>query len=161
MPIRGEGLINIEEGQDAQTHKTVYVLHPNCAIEEMWLLRCPVFLSVLFGFGVSKKVYAYAYIHILFELFDLMTREQRKGVMSDDIQMCCYLYLISYWYFMSVYTCLVVSAIIVTLVHDIGHRTCRCSPYIYIYLVYLSSMFLLLFFVVRFIFILDELSGRI
>ena len=119
------------------------------------------FLSVLFGFGVSKKVYAYAYIHILFELFDLMTREQRKGVMSDDIQMCCYLYLISYWYFMSVYTCLVVSAIIVTLVHDIGHRTCRCSPYIYIYLVYLSSMFLLLFFVVRFIFILDELSGRI
>lgn len=81
--------------------------------------------------------------------------------MSDDIQMCCYLYLISYWYFMSVYTCLVVSAIIVTLVHDIGHRTCRCSPYIYIYLVYLSSMFLLLFFVVRFIFILDELSGRI
>ena len=54
--------------------------------------------------------------------------------MSDDIQMCCYLYLISYWYFMSVYTCLVVSAIIVTLVHDIGHRTCRCSPYIYIYI---------------------------
>ena len=81
--------------------------------------------------------------------------------MSDDIQMCCYLYLISYWYFMSVYTCLVVSAIIVTLVHDIGHRTCRCSPYIYIYLAYLSSMFLLLFFVVKFIFILDELSGRI
>lgn len=35
MPIRGEGLINIEEGQDDQTHKTVYVLHPNCAIEEM------------------------------------------------------------------------------------------------------------------------------
>ena len=35
MPIRGEGLINIEEGQDEQTHKTVYVLHPNCAIEEM------------------------------------------------------------------------------------------------------------------------------
>lgn len=36
MPIRGEGLINIEEGEDdGQTHKTVYVLHPNCAIEEM------------------------------------------------------------------------------------------------------------------------------
>lgn len=84
--------------------------------------------------------------------------------MSDDIQMCCNLYLISYWYFMSVYipifkTCLVVSAIIVTLLRDIGHRTCRCSPYIY--LVHLSSMFLFLCFVVKFIFILDKLSGKI
>ena len=64
--------------------------------------------------------------------------------MSDDIQMCCYLYLISYWYFMSVYTCLVVSAIIVTLVHDIGHRTCRCSPYIYIPRLLIQHVFIAL-----------------
>ncbi|OJJ81740.1 MCM DNA helicase complex subunit MCM6 [Aspergillus glaucus CBS 516.65] len=35
MPIRGEGLLDDEQGQDDQTHKTVFVLHPNCAIEEM------------------------------------------------------------------------------------------------------------------------------
>ncbi|GAD98174.1 DNA replication licensing factor Mcm6, putative [Paecilomyces variotii No. 5] len=36
MPIRGEGLIeDTEGGQSTPTEKTVYVLHPNCAIEEM------------------------------------------------------------------------------------------------------------------------------
>ena len=35
MPIRGEGLVDIEHGEDGQTQRTVYVLHPNCAIEEM------------------------------------------------------------------------------------------------------------------------------
>ena len=35
MPIRGEGLLDDEQNQDDQTHKTVFVLHPNCAIEEM------------------------------------------------------------------------------------------------------------------------------
>lgn len=35
MPIRGEGLLEDEQDQGGQTHKTVYVLHPNCAIEEM------------------------------------------------------------------------------------------------------------------------------
>lgn len=35
MPIRGEGLVESEEDQEERTHKTVYVLHPNCAIEEI------------------------------------------------------------------------------------------------------------------------------
>ncbi|KAJ9208983.1 hypothetical protein DTO021D3_200 [Paecilomyces variotii] len=36
MPIRGEGLVEDTDGeQSARTEKTVYVLHPNCAIEEM------------------------------------------------------------------------------------------------------------------------------
>lgn len=37
MPIRGEGLVdedgNQQQGETAQ--RVVYVLHPNCAIEEM------------------------------------------------------------------------------------------------------------------------------
>lgn len=35
MPIRGEGLVDIEHGEDGQTQKTVYVLHPNCAVEDI------------------------------------------------------------------------------------------------------------------------------
>lgn len=37
MPIRGEGLVDTSNGptQDEQTNRIVYVLHPNCAIEEM------------------------------------------------------------------------------------------------------------------------------
>lgn len=40
MPIRGEGLVGMTDGdeeqaEEEQTHKVVYVLHPNCAIEEM------------------------------------------------------------------------------------------------------------------------------
>lgn len=36
MPIRGEGLVEDTDGEQAtRTEKTVYVLHPNCAIEEM------------------------------------------------------------------------------------------------------------------------------
>jgi DNA replication licensing factor MCM6 len=37
MPIRGEGLVSMTDGDEAeeQAHKVVYVLHPNCAVEEM------------------------------------------------------------------------------------------------------------------------------
>ncbi|KAI5291612.1 MCM DNA helicase complex subunit mcm6 [Ascosphaera aggregata] len=35
MPIRGQGLVQTAEDGAAAEHKTVYVLHPNCAIEEM------------------------------------------------------------------------------------------------------------------------------
>lgn len=39
MPIRGEGLVNMTDDDDQeeeeQRHRVVYVLHPNCAIEEM------------------------------------------------------------------------------------------------------------------------------
>jgi len=35
MPIRGEGLAD-EQGQGlAATEKVTYVMHPNCAVEEM------------------------------------------------------------------------------------------------------------------------------
>ncbi|OJJ50830.1 hypothetical protein ASPZODRAFT_86484 [Penicilliopsis zonata CBS 506.65] len=34
MPIRGEGLVDAPENQN-ESHKVVYVLHPNCAVEEM------------------------------------------------------------------------------------------------------------------------------
>ncbi|PWY79257.1 DNA replication licensing factor Mcm6 [Aspergillus heteromorphus CBS 117.55] len=33
MPIRGEGLV--DAGEDGQSSRTVYVMHPNCAIDEM------------------------------------------------------------------------------------------------------------------------------
>ena len=35
MPIRGEGLVDDPDMENGQTHETIYVLHPNCAIEEM------------------------------------------------------------------------------------------------------------------------------
>ncbi|KAL1863321.1 MCM DNA helicase complex subunit mcm6 [Paecilomyces lecythidis] len=35
MPIRGEGLTQDTDGEQSAPTKTVYVLHPNCAIEEM------------------------------------------------------------------------------------------------------------------------------
>lgn len=38
MPIRGEGLVDMTDGdepQETQSERVVYVLHPNCAIEEM------------------------------------------------------------------------------------------------------------------------------
>ncbi|KAL1868591.1 MCM DNA helicase complex subunit mcm6 [Paecilomyces lecythidis] len=35
MPIRGEGLTQDTDGEQSAPSKTVYVLHPNCAIEEM------------------------------------------------------------------------------------------------------------------------------
>lgn len=37
MPIRGEGLVMADgdQAEEEQAHKVVYVLHPNCAIEEM------------------------------------------------------------------------------------------------------------------------------
>lgn len=38
MPIRGEGLIADPNSADAaatNTGRTVYVLHPNCAVEEI------------------------------------------------------------------------------------------------------------------------------
>lgn len=38
MPIRGEGLVSMtddDQDEEEQRHKVVYVLHPNCAIEEM------------------------------------------------------------------------------------------------------------------------------
>lgn len=35
MPIRGEGLVDEIAQQVGQTHGTIYVLHPNCAVEEM------------------------------------------------------------------------------------------------------------------------------
>lgn len=39
MPIRGEGLVggmaDDDQADEEQQHKVVYVLHPNCAIEEM------------------------------------------------------------------------------------------------------------------------------
>lgn len=35
MPIRGEGLLDSEHGEEGESHKTVYVLHPNCAIEDV------------------------------------------------------------------------------------------------------------------------------
>lgn len=34
MPIRGEGLVD-SDNPDEQAQRTVYVLHPNCAVEEM------------------------------------------------------------------------------------------------------------------------------
>lgn len=39
MQIQGDGLVDndqdVAEGSSATAHKVVYVLHPNCAIEEM------------------------------------------------------------------------------------------------------------------------------
>ena len=38
MPIRGEGLMGNSKSADAtttDTGRTVYVLHPNCAVEEI------------------------------------------------------------------------------------------------------------------------------
>ena len=37
MQIRGEGLVDDEgaEGNSREAEKVVYVLHPNCAVEEM------------------------------------------------------------------------------------------------------------------------------
>lgn len=35
MPIRGEGLMDEDGQQQGQSQSVVYVLHPNCAIEEM------------------------------------------------------------------------------------------------------------------------------
>lgn len=36
MPIRGQGLVDADdEGQSEQDQRTVYVMHPNCAIDEM------------------------------------------------------------------------------------------------------------------------------
>jgi DNA replication licensing factor MCM6 len=32
MPIHGEGLV--DDDSETQTQRTVYVLHPNCAIDE-------------------------------------------------------------------------------------------------------------------------------
>ena len=38
MPIRGQGMTNDDdnagEGSSAQAAKVVYILHPNCAVEE-------------------------------------------------------------------------------------------------------------------------------
>lgn len=35
MAIRGQGLVGEdEEGTSSEAEKTVYVLHPNCAVEE-------------------------------------------------------------------------------------------------------------------------------
>jgi DNA replication licensing factor MCM6 len=35
MAIRGHGLVNEDgEGSSSTAEKTVYVLHPNCAVEE-------------------------------------------------------------------------------------------------------------------------------
>ncbi|OJJ62119.1 hypothetical protein ASPSYDRAFT_145111 [Aspergillus sydowii CBS 593.65] len=34
MPIRGEGLVDVNETSEMQAGKTIYVLHPNCAIDE-------------------------------------------------------------------------------------------------------------------------------
>lgn len=34
MPLRGEGLVD-EGQQERKPEKTVYILHPNCAIEDM------------------------------------------------------------------------------------------------------------------------------
>ena len=36
MQIRGEGLVDGEEAESSrEAEKVVYVLHPNCAVEEM------------------------------------------------------------------------------------------------------------------------------
>lgn len=36
MPIHGEGLVdNADEGSSRDTERVVYVLHPNCAVEEI------------------------------------------------------------------------------------------------------------------------------
>ena len=38
MQIRGEGLVDSDEGEDGSSRNAenvVYVLHPNCAVEEM------------------------------------------------------------------------------------------------------------------------------
>jgi len=35
MPIRGDGLIDGDDENTAESSRTTYVLHPNCAIEEM------------------------------------------------------------------------------------------------------------------------------
>jgi DNA replication licensing factor MCM6 len=36
MPIRGQGLTNDEQDQpEDSAQKIIYVLHPNCALEEM------------------------------------------------------------------------------------------------------------------------------
>jgi DNA replication licensing factor MCM6 len=36
MPIRGQGLTNEDQPEDS-THRVIYVLHPNCALEEIEL----------------------------------------------------------------------------------------------------------------------------
>jgi DNA replication licensing factor MCM6 len=35
MPIRGEGLMDEDDEDQQQGQRVVYVLHPNCAIEEI------------------------------------------------------------------------------------------------------------------------------
>lgn len=36
MPIRGQGLVGEDgEGSSAAAAKTIYVLHPNCAVEDI------------------------------------------------------------------------------------------------------------------------------
>lgn len=36
MPIRGEGLVEADDDQQPEDEeRIVYVLHPNCAVEEM------------------------------------------------------------------------------------------------------------------------------
>ena len=35
MPIQGEGLVEPEDEQGQEQGPVTYVLHPNCAIEEM------------------------------------------------------------------------------------------------------------------------------
>ena len=36
MPIRGQGLVDADDDiQDEQSQRTVYVMHPNCAIDEV------------------------------------------------------------------------------------------------------------------------------
>lgn len=35
MQIRGEGLVDEGDADAAEGEKRVYVLHPNCAVEEM------------------------------------------------------------------------------------------------------------------------------
>lgn len=35
MQIRGEGLIDSGQPEDMSQQKVVYVLHPNCAVEEI------------------------------------------------------------------------------------------------------------------------------
>lgn len=35
MPIRGEGLVDAADGDQETSHRTVYVLHPNCAVDDI------------------------------------------------------------------------------------------------------------------------------
>lgn len=36
MPVRGDGLVDGDgEAQQGEAEKVTYVLHPNCAVEEM------------------------------------------------------------------------------------------------------------------------------